>query len=84
MGIRYTKKAITISQQIDVLKRRGLIVDDEVQAERVLDIISYFRLADYWRFMETDRLTHQFKSGYVHILWDSLMDGRKKVCGHKD
>ena len=63
MGIRYTKKAITISQQIDVLKRRGLIVDDEVQAERVLDIISYFRLADYWRFMETDRLTHQFKSG---------------------
>ena len=63
MGIRYTKQAITISQQIDILKRRGLIINDEVQAERVLDIISYFRLADYWRFMEEDRLTHQFKSG---------------------
>ena len=63
MGIRYTKQAITISQQIDVLKRRRLIINDEVQAERDLDIISYFRLADYWRFMEEDRLTHQFKSG---------------------
>ena len=63
MGIRYTKQAITISQQIDVLRRRGLIIDDEAQAESVLDIISYFRLADYWRFMEADRLTHQFKPG---------------------
>lgn len=63
MGNRYTKQAITISQQINVLKHRGLIIDDEVQAESVLDIISYFRLADYWRFMEADRLTHQFKPG---------------------
>ena len=63
MGNQYTKEAITISEQIDVLQRRGLIIDDEVQARKVLDIISYFRLADYWRFMESDRLTHQFKQG---------------------
>ena len=63
MGNQYTKQAITISEQIAVLKRRRLIIDDEVQARKVLDIISYFRLADYWRFMESDRLTHQFKQG---------------------
>ena len=63
MGSMYTKQTITIPQQISVLKLRGLIVDDEVQAEKVLEVISYFRLADYWRYMEADHLTHQFKPG---------------------
>lgn len=63
MGNRYKKQAIRISQQIEVLRCRGLIIDDEVQVEKVLDNISYFRLANYWRFMEADRLTHQFKPG---------------------
>lgn len=63
MGSMYTKQTITIPQQISVLKLRGLIVDDDVQAEKVLEVISYFRLADYWRYMEADHLTHQFKPG---------------------
>lgn len=63
MDKKYTKQAISISQQIITLKSRGLIIDDEIQAESYLDIISYFRLADYWRYFEEDRLTHKFKPG---------------------
>lgn len=59
--MRYTKQAISIEEQINTLKSRGLIVDDVIQAQKALDIISYFRLADYWKFMEIDHHTHNFK-----------------------
>lgn len=45
MGVRYTNRAITTEQQIDILKERGLLIDDVEQAVKALDIISYFRLA---------------------------------------
>ena len=61
MGERYTHQAITAKQQIDILKERGLLIDDVEQAIEVLDTVSYFRLAGYWRHFETDRFTHQFK-----------------------
>ena len=63
MGLRYTHQAITTEQQIDILKERGLLIDDVEQAIEVLDTISYFRLAGYWRHFEIDRFSHQFKKG---------------------
>lgn len=60
--MRYTKQAISIEEQINTLKTRGLIIDDTIQAKKVLDVVSYFRLADYWRFLETDHSTHTFTS----------------------
>lgn len=63
MGVRYTHQAITTEQQIDILKERGLLIDDVEQAIEVLDTISYFRLAGYWRHLEADRFTHQFREG---------------------
>lgn len=59
--MKYTKHAITTAEQICILRQRGLIVDDENQAREALDVISYFRLADYWRYLEIDHTTHQFK-----------------------
>lgn len=59
--MKYTKQAITTAEQISILRQRGLIVEDESQAREALDVISYFRLADYWRYMEADHITHQFK-----------------------
>lgn len=47
MGARYTHQAITTEQQIDILKERGLLIDNVEQAIEVLDTISYFRLAGY-------------------------------------
>ena len=63
MGVRYTHQALTAEQQIDILKERGLLIDDVEQAIEVLDSISYFRLAGYWRHFEANGLTHQFKVG---------------------
>lgn len=47
MGIRYTHNAITTEEQIQTLKRRGLLIDDVNFAIKTLDTISYFRLAGY-------------------------------------
>ncbi|MBR1556360.1 MAG: Abi family protein [Prevotella sp.] len=58
----YTKQALTLAQQIETLKQRGLIIDDEAEATAILDRTSYFRLADYWRPMEVNRHNHIFKA----------------------
>lgn len=59
--MEYTKKPITLEEQIEILKQRGLIIDDEAEAVAVLQRISYFRLACYWRPMEKDKTMHIFK-----------------------
>ena len=61
--MRYTKQPISIADQIDILKRRGLRIDNEEEAAIVLSNISYFRLAGYWRTMEQDSISHQFRPG---------------------
>lgn len=59
--MEYFKSPISYIQQIAMLKERGLLIQDEKQALKELHIISYFRLANYWRPMELDKATHQFK-----------------------
>lgn len=59
--MRYTKQPTSITDQINLLKLRGLIIDDETEAKAVLERISYFRLASYWRPMEQDKVLHIFK-----------------------
>lgn len=44
-----------------MLKSRGLLFDDEHTAIECLKIISYFRLANYWKPMESDKVNHVFK-----------------------
>ena len=61
--MRYTKQLLTLQEQIEVLKQRGLLVESDEEAKYALDTISYFRLAGYWRLMETDRQQHIFKPG---------------------
>ena len=57
----YTKKPISIAEQIKILKNRGLLFDNELSAVECLKIISYFRLANYWKPMESDKKKHVFK-----------------------
>ena len=54
--MRYTKQAITLAEQIKTLHERGLFIEDDAEAIEVLEHISYFRLADYWRPLESDLL----------------------------
>ena len=57
----YTKQALSISEQIELLKRRGLNIADSSKAAKFLGEVSYFRFVQYLRPMEADNTTHQFK-----------------------
>lgn len=61
--MRYDKPAITVAEQIEKLRQRGLIIDDNSSAEHFLSNISYYRLTGYWWSLQADKKTHQFKKG---------------------
>lgn len=46
--IAYTKPHLPFTAQVELLKSRGLIIDDEAQAEHLLSTIGYYRLSGYW------------------------------------
>ena len=56
----YTKQPLSIADQIQLLKDRGL-QDDEVYAAKFLSEVSYFRFVQYLRPMEADKVLHTFK-----------------------
>ncbi len=46
--VKFEKPAISIPDQIALLRRRGLIIDNVAQAKCCLSLISYYRLRPYW------------------------------------
>lgn len=66
----YAKYPITIADQIEMLRSRGLIISDTKYAESQLSKISYFRLANYWFPMEQDKTRHKFKP---HSTFENVM-----------
>jgi abortive infection bacteriophage resistance protein len=44
----YTKPHLTFADQLRLLKSRGMVIDDEAEAERLLSVIGYYRLSGYW------------------------------------
>ena len=54
------KLSRTITEQIALLKSRGMLMKDEQTAALYLNHISYFRLKGYWWDMQTDRINHIF------------------------
>ncbi len=61
-------KAITLDEQIALLRSRGMIISDEEKAKEVLFDVGYYRLGFYWfPFEETypnkNNRTHKFNSG---------------------
>lgn len=59
--MNYTKPPLDYSQILQMLKGRGLIITDENKALAQLKTISYFRLANYLRPMEQNKISHVFK-----------------------
>jgi len=43
----YLKPSLTIEQQLQLLKKRGVVIDDDVFASRILLTIGYYRLTAY-------------------------------------
>ena len=58
-----TKPAFTISDQIALLKQRGMAFRNELHAYDHLRNISYYRLKGYWWDMQIDATNHTFKPG---------------------
>lgn len=48
--MKYTKKAVSIADQIARLEKRGLVIVDKRRAEKHLSNISYYRLRRKWAF----------------------------------
>lgn len=59
----YSKPAITYSDQLAKLKRRGLTIDDEAAFLDLLEKKSYYRLSGYWYPLLSDKINHVFKIG---------------------
>ncbi|WP_233861253.1 Abi family protein [Tenacibaculum piscium] len=57
----FTKKALTVSQQVAQLQERGLVIKHPRIAEKYLLNISYYRLGEYWYVMQSDKENHLFK-----------------------
>ena len=72
---KYTKAPLTTEQQVNLLKSRGLLIDDVDRAIYYLERISYYRLSAYaLEFeepMSDDQRSHKFKPGTT---FDSILD----------
>ena len=53
--MKYNKPALSVKEQIELLKSRGLIINDEKYATDILNNITYYRLSAYMKyFQESD------------------------------
>lgn len=61
--MQFQKPAISIQDQLALLKARGLQIQNDSIAEHFLSNISYYRLAGYWWSLQADKVNHLFKTG---------------------
>lgn len=59
----FGKPATTYTQQVELLRQRGMIIDDPAAAEFYLQHLNYYRLGAYWLPFEADHATHTFRPG---------------------
>ncbi len=52
MSKKYTKKALTIEQQINLLKKRGLIINDDNKLKHYLNTVGYYCLSGYFKIFQ--------------------------------
>lgn len=58
----YDKPPLTLEQQLQQLKSRGLIVTNDEKAVHLLAKVSYYRLSGYWYPLLSDKANHVFKA----------------------
>lgn len=62
--IPYTKLPKTYSEQLQLLKDRGLKINSDAKALHLLEKLSYYRLSGYWYpLLDKPKKAHQFKKG---------------------
>lgn len=58
---QFSKKPLKYEEQIELLKQRGIVIENEQKAIHILQTISYYRLSGYWFPFLEDKKTHIFK-----------------------
>ena len=67
----YIKKPLSIEEQVEKLKSRGLIIDDKYLAESYLSNISYYRLRAYtFPFQNNADIGAEHKLSMCHVNTD--------------
>lgn len=62
--MQYTKPPLSVSDQIQLLEDRGLIIPDRAKASHYLSFISYYRLRAYtYPFQNNNDPNHPFQNG---------------------
>ena len=65
------RKARSVKEQIELLKKRGMIFDDEDKAEQILEDVGYYRLGFYWYYFQKDLKKHLFQENtYFYTVID--------------
>lgn len=67
----FDKPATTYSEQLKILKARGMIFADEKKALFYLEHLNYYRLCAYWLPCETNHQNHSLKP---QTTFDSVLD----------
>jgi abortive infection bacteriophage resistance protein len=71
MKTPYTKPVLSYPAQLSLLKNRGVIINDDKAAEKILSHINYYRLSGYmFPFLE-DKSSHTFKN---NTNFDEIID----------
>ena len=71
---KYNKPPLTYEQQTDLLKLRGLVINDESRAKRHLANISYYRLSAYmlpYKQVQNETIADNFRQGTT---WNDIYD----------
>ena len=61
--MQFDKPPLTITEQINLLLARGLLIPDRDEAAHYLTHLNYYRLGAYWLPFEADHTTHHFLAG---------------------
>jgi len=80
--MKYVKPPLTIAQQIQTLKVRGLNIEDEVRASRYLSFISLYRLRAYtYTYQDNKDTSHTFFPGitFDRVLKTYLFDRKLRL-----
>ncbi|MDD1965034.1 Abi family protein [Pseudomonas sp. NPDC090203] len=59
----FDKPALSVDQQLELLKKRGLHIANEKKAMSLLEVVTLFRLSPYMRPFQETRPDHAFKPG---------------------
>ena len=78
--MQFNKPAISVDDQLDLLKQRGLSIKDKERAAYFLNSVSFFRLTAYMRpFQIAHDKTHSFKPGISFLHLSQLYDFDRRL-----